>query len=171
MGQFTRRKHLETLRCAVATHQKHRPRLVGASEEKSDKQEFTYHSNVIQFKNLQVVWDAIIDKFRKARCTLAEQQTKLNKMQKVKARGQASVETKVFWVLKEIGVKLSSYHGGSFNGKDINNVMNNATHLFDAIAAIFKEGKRDGCLMSDANIDSMCLHFWEVYVCGMEHIC
>jgi hypothetical protein len=119
---------------------------------------------VIQLKNLQVVWDAIIDKLRKAHRTLVEQQTKLNKMQKVKARGQASVETKVFWVLKEIGVELSSYHGGSFNGKDIKKLMNNATHLFDAIAAIFKEGKRDGCLMSHADIKLMCLHFWEVYV-------
>ncbi len=85
-------------------------------------------------------------------------------MRNVKARGQASVEMKVFWVLKEIGVKLSSYHGGSFNGKDIKKVMNNATHLFDTITAIFKEGKRDGCLMSNADIDSMCLHFREVYV-------
>jgi hypothetical protein len=42
--------------------------------------------------------------------------------------------------------------------------MNNASHLFDAIAAIFKEGKREKCLMSDVDIDLMCLHFWEVYV-------
>jgi hypothetical protein len=48
-------------------------------------------------------------------------------MQKAKAGGQASVETKVFQVLKEIGVKLSSYHDGSFNGKDIKKVMNNAS--------------------------------------------
>jgi hypothetical protein len=148
----------KTLRHAVATHQKPRLQLVVASEEESNKREVTYHSNVIQLKNLQVVWDAIIDKLRKALRTLAEQQIKLNKMQ------QASVETKVFWVLKEIGVELSSYHGGSFIGKDIKKVMNNATHLFDAIAAIFKEGKRDGCLMSDTDIHSMCLHFWEVYV-------
>jgi hypothetical protein len=85
-------------------------------------------------------------------------------VQKVKARGQASVKTKVFWGLKEIGVKLSSYHGGRFNCKDVQKVMNNATHLFDAITAIFKEGKRDGCLMFDADIDSMRLHFQEVYV-------
>jgi hypothetical protein len=127
-----------TLRHAVATHQKHQPWLVAASEEESNKQEVTYHSNMIQLKNLQVVWDAIVDKLRKACRTLAEQQTLLKEMQNVKARGQASVEMKVFWVLKEIGVKLSSYHGESFNGKEIKKVMHNATHLFDAIAAIFK---------------------------------
>ncbi len=67
-------------------------------------------------------------------------------------------------MLKEIGVELSSYHGGSFNGKDIKKVMNNATYLFDMFAVIFKEGKREGCLLSDADINSMCLHFREVYV-------
>jgi hypothetical protein len=67
-------------------------------------------------------------------------------------------------VSKEIGVELSSYHGGSLNGKDIKKVMNNASHIFDQFAAIFKEGKREDCLLADANIDLMCLHFWEVYV-------
>ena len=42
--------------------------------------------------------------------------------------------------------------------------MNNASHIFDQFAAIFKEGKREECLLADADIDSMCLHFWEVYV-------
>ena len=67
-------------------------------------------------------------------------------------------------MLKEIGVELSSYHGGSLNGKDIKKVMNNASHIFDQFAAIFKGGKREECLLADADIDSMCLHFWEVYV-------
>ncbi len=67
-------------------------------------------------------------------------------------------------MLKEIGVELSSFHGGSFNGKDIKKVMNNATYLFDAFAVIFKEGKREGCLLSNADINSMCLPFREVYV-------
>jgi hypothetical protein len=59
-------------------------------------------------------------------------------------------------VLKDIGVELSSYHGGSLNGKDFKKVMN--------FVAIFKEGKREECLLADADIDLMCLHFWEVYV-------
>jgi hypothetical protein len=44
-------------------------------------------------------------------------------------------------VLKEIGVKLSSYHGGGLNGEDIKKVMNNASHIFDKFAAISKEGE------------------------------
>jgi hypothetical protein len=67
-------------------------------------------------------------------------------------------------VLIEIGVELRFYHGGSSNGKDIKKVMNNASHIFDKFAAILKEGKRKECLLSDADIKSMCLRFWEVYV-------
>jgi hypothetical protein len=76
-------------------------------------------------------------------------------MQQAKVRGQQSIETKVFKVLKEIGVELSSYHGGSLNGKDIKKVMNNAPHIFDQLAAIFKKGKRKECLLADADFDLM----------------
>ncbi len=44
-------------------------------------------------------------------------------------------------VLKEVGVELSSYHGGSLNGKDIKKVMNNACHIFDTFLIIFKGGE------------------------------
>jgi hypothetical protein len=40
-------------------------------------------------------------------------------MRQSKVREQQSIETKVFRVLKEIGDKLSSYHRGGLNGKDI----------------------------------------------------
>ena len=80
-------------------------------------------------------------------------------MRKGKVRQQWSIETKVFMVLLEIGVELNSYHGGSFNGKDIKKVMNNAMYLFDQFAAIFKERRREGCLLSHTDNDSMCLHF------------
>ena len=56
-------------------------------------------------------------------------------------------------------MKLSFYHGGSLNGKDIKKVTNNATHVFDQAADIFKEGKRPDCIMTDADIDALCLHF------------
>ncbi len=108
----------KTLQRAVTTHQKRR-RLIVASQEESDEREVTYHSNVIQLNKLQAFCDAIVNKLKKARCTLAKQQTKLNKMRKGKVRRQSSIKTKVFAVLKEITVELSSYHGGSFNGKDI----------------------------------------------------
>jgi hypothetical protein len=55
-----------------------------------------------------------------------------------------------------------SKHGGSLNGKDIKKVMNNASHIFDQLAAILKEGKRKDCLLSDDDIGLLCLHFREV---------
>ena len=146
---------------AVATHNKRR-RLVVALQD--DGQDDSYQSNVICLNELQRSRDAIANKLKKAHLAVANQQSKLNEMRKGKVRQQSSIETKVFAVLKEIGVELNSYHGGSFNGKDINKVMNNATYLFDQFAAIFKERRREGCLLSHADIDSMCLHFREVFV-------
>jgi hypothetical protein len=157
---------LKTLKRAVATHNK-RQRLVVASQD--DGREESYQSNVILLNKPQRSRDAITNKLKKgASLTLANQQSKLNEMRKGKVRQQSSIETKVFALLKEIGVELNSYHGGSFNGKDIKKVMNNATYLFDQFAAIFKERRREGCLLSHTEIDLMCLHFRKVLFCGME---
>ena len=134
------------------------------SSIKDEQQDATYTSNMIKLIPLQNFRDNMVNKLKKARCTLTDHQAKLKEMWKAKVRGQQSIETKVLKVLKEIGVELSSYHGGSLNGKDIKKVMNNASHFFDQFAAIFMGGKREECLLADADIDSMCLHFWEVYV-------
>ncbi|KAL7425409.1 hypothetical protein ACHAXH_000002, partial [Discostella pseudostelligera] len=42
--------------------------------------------------------------------------------------------------------------------------MHNASHIFDNFADIFKEGKRPNCLLSDEDIEQLCLHFREVFV-------
>ena len=62
-------------------------------------------------------------------------------------------------MLKDIGVELSFYHGASLNGKDIKKVMNNASHVFDCIAMVFKEGKRGDCLLLDAENRIVVLSF------------
>ena len=67
-------------------------------------------------------------------------------------------------VLKEIGVEISSYHGGSLNDKDIRKVMMNACYIFDTFAMIFKAGKRPNCILSDTNINALCMQFREVFV-------
>ena len=129
-----------------------------------EQQAVSYNSNMIKLGQLQKVRDGIVKKLEKARSKLTDQQTKLMEMRKSKVGQQDSIETKVFKVLKEVGVELSSYHGGSLNGKDIKKVMNNATHIFDKFAAIFKDGKRVNCQLTDTDIDQICLHFREVYV-------
>ena len=85
-------------------------------------------------------------------------------MRAAKGITEDSVDTKLFKVLKEIGVELSSYHGGSLNGKDIKKVMNNAGHIFDELAVIMKEGKRPDSILSDADVDALCVHFREVFI-------
>ena len=70
----------------------------------------------------------------------------------------------MFKLLKNVGVELSSYHGGSFNGKDIKKEMNNLAHIFDKLAVIMKEGKRPNSILSNSDVDTLCLHFWEVFV-------
>jgi len=50
------------------------------------------------------------------------------------------------------------------NGKDINKVRNNSAHIFDELTAIMKEGKRPNSILSNADVDALCLHFWEVFV-------
>ena len=70
----------------------------------------------------------------------------------------------MFKLLKNIGVELSSYHGGSLNGKDIKKVMNNTVHIFGELAAIMKEGKRPASIMFNADVNVLCLHFQELFV-------
>jgi len=67
-------------------------------------------------------------------------------------------------VLKKIGVEISSYHGGSLNDKDIRKVMMNACYIFDTFAMIFKAGKRPNCILSDTNINALCMQFREGFV-------
>ena len=105
-----------------------------------------------------------VEKLKKTHQTLTNQQNKLKAMRTAKVKEPDSIETKMFKVLKEIGVELSSYHGGSLNGKDIKKVMNNAVHVFTEFASIFRQGKRSNCQMTDEDIDALCLHFREVFV-------
>jgi hypothetical protein len=56
--------------------------LIVASKE--DEQEATYTFNMIELSSLQNFKDGIVNKLRKARRTLADQQTKLKEMQKNK---------------------------------------------------------------------------------------
>jgi hypothetical protein len=138
--------------------------MVASGEILNNKQESTHKTNESTLKELKDCHKRMVHKLDKARNTLADQQLKLKVMQTNKVKGQLSIETKVFKVLKDIGVELSSYHGGSLNGKDIKKVMNNASHVFKKFSLVFKEGKRDDCLLLDVEIESLCLHFCEVFV-------
>jgi hypothetical protein len=112
-----------------------------------------------EFRNREFV-----ENLSKARKMVMDQQLKLKTMRASKVKDQQSIETKIFNVLKEIGVELSSYHGGSLNGKDIRKVMTNACYIFDTFATIFMAGKRPNCMLSDANINALCMQFHQIFV-------
>jgi hypothetical protein len=105
-----------------------------------------------------------VDVLRKTHQKVSEQLYKLKKIQSVKVKEPDNIETKMFKVLKRIGVELCSYHSGSLNGKGIKKVMNNTTYIFDQLALIFQEGKRPSCLLSNPDIAALCLHFRGVFV-------
>jgi hypothetical protein len=105
-----------------------------------------------------------VDVLTKTHTKVTEQLDKLKQIRSAKVEAPNSIKTKMFQVLKTISVELNSYHGGSLNGKDIKKVMNNGTYVFDKLALILKEGKRPDCLLSDNDMDDVCLHFREVFV-------
>jgi hypothetical protein len=50
------------------------------------------------------------------------------------------------------------------NGNDIKKVLKNATLVFEKVAVILKEGRRQNCILSEEALNAMCLHFKEVFV-------
>ncbi len=144
----------------------------GVANNDVNKREQTH---ALEKTKLQALQDfckrTFVDKLQKARQTLADQQLKLKGMQSKKVKGWGSNETRMFNVLKEIRVELSSYHGGSLNGKDIKKVMNNATRIFDQVAGIFKEGKRPDCIMTMQTLTHCACIFEKYLFYGMEHFC
>jgi hypothetical protein len=104
------------------------------------------HLERLQVQDLR---NEIVQKLNKTHRKFVEQQSKLGELRRAKVRGEHSIKTKIFKVLKNIGIELSSYHGGSLTRKDIKKVMNNATHIFDEFAAVFRNGARVGCVLSN----------------------
>ena len=71
----------------------------------------------------------------------------------------------MFYVLRtKYGVKIQAYHGGTFNGKDIQKVMENASAIFTEFASILKANKRKGCELCHECIDALCARFSNLFV-------
>ncbi len=104
-----------------------------------------------------------VAKLEKAQRLHLDQQFELETMRILKVRTKGSIETKMLSVLKEIVVELGSYHEESMV-RTLKKVMNNACHIFDSLLTIFNGGKRPNCVLLDANIDTLCLQFREVFI-------
>ena len=108
-------------------------------------------------------------KLSKACKMVTDQQLRLKTMMSSKVKDQQSIETKIFKVLKEIGVELSSYHGGSLNGKDIRKVMMNACYIFDTFATILRRGRgQTACCQTPTSMLYAC-SFARYLFCGTGH--
>jgi len=110
------------------------------------------------------------EKISNARKMLMDQQLKLKTMRISKVKDQQSIETKIFKVLKEIGVELSSYHGGSLNGKDIRKVMTNACWIFLIYLRRFlRRGRgQTACCQTPTSMVYAC-SFARYLFCGTGH--
>jgi hypothetical protein len=104
---------------------------------------------------LNLLCNCLVEKLKKACRTLSDQQLKLKVMQTAKGKTEHNVETKMFKILKDIGIELSLYHGRSLNGKDIKKLMSNATYFFDEFTVIIKEGKRLDSILTKANLKAL----------------
>ena len=83
----------------------------------NEEEVIAHESNLKNLKKLQDLHTGIAEKLKRDHCTQAEQQSKLKEMHQAKVRGQHTIETKNFRVLKEIGIELGSYHGGGLKQK------------------------------------------------------
>jgi hypothetical protein len=83
----------------------------------------------------------------------------IKKFESARKKTNGSLESKLFAVLKVVGVELARYHGGSLIGKDVKRVMQHVDYIFDEFATILKNNKKSDCEMSDEDIDQMCQRY------------
>jgi hypothetical protein len=152
-------KQKTLMRVVAAYWRGHEIMLANINEEAN----LTHRANESLLADLNLYCTCLVKKLKKAGRTLSDQQLKLKVMQTAKGKKEHSIERKMFKTLKDIGVELSLFHGGSLNGKDIKKVMNNATYFFDELAVIIKAGNRPGSILSDTDVKAVCLHFREVF--------
>ncbi len=119
-------KQQGTLMRAVAAYSTQREMVLMNNNE---QEELIHRINESTLKDLNVHRNHLVQKLKRASRTLADQQLKLKAIETTKGKTEYSVETKMFNLLKNVGVALSSYHWGSLNGKDIKKVMNNSAHI------------------------------------------
>ena len=113
---------------------------------------------------MQVVRDEITNRLTKLRTYLREMKSKLVDFRKVRKSSGEGLESKMFKVLKEVGVELESYHGGSLNGKDIIKVADNCDYIFERFKSILIEGKKQGCELNDDDIRAKCDEFKRTFL-------
>jgi hypothetical protein len=130
-------KKQKTLLRVVAAYSRRREIMLANIDEEA---EVTHRANESLLADLNLNCTRLVENLKKARRTLSDQQLKLKVMQTAKGKKEHSVERKMLKTLKDIGIELSSYHGGLLTGKDIKKVMNNATYFLMSLLSSLKQG-------------------------------
>jgi hypothetical protein len=159
-------KNCKTLMKTVTTYCKRCDVMVASGEMLNNEQENTHMTNESTLKELKEFHNRMVHKLDKACKTLADQQLKLKAMGTNKVKGQLSIETKVFKELKDIGVELSSYHGGSLNGKDIKKVLPTYSTVFPLYS---RRGREMTACCRIRKLNRCVCIFVRCSFCGMEH--
>jgi hypothetical protein len=103
------KKQKTLMRAVVAYSRRHEIMLANINKEAK----VTHHANESFLVDLNLYYTSLVEKLKKACHTLSDQQLKLKVMQTAKGKKEHSVERKMFKMLKDIGIELSLYHGGS----------------------------------------------------------
>ena len=90
---------------AVATYSKRRKMVLMNNNE---QEELTHRINESTFKDLNVHHNCLVKKLKRARHTLVHQQLTLKAIETAKWKTEYSAETKMFKLLKNVGLELSS---------------------------------------------------------------
>ena len=102
------RKICKTLIRTDATYCKRCKVMLASGEMLSNEQESTHKTNQSKLKELTDFCDRFVKNLEKARDRLSAQHLKLKVIRTNKVKGQQSIETSMFKLLKDIGVELSS---------------------------------------------------------------
>ncbi len=121
---------------------------VNANVEIDDTNNPLPETEEAQHQRLQGVWDEMTKLIDNSNKRLKVLKGKMKEYRSATKKRPVSIESLLYDAMKEKGVEVQSYHGGSLTGKDIRKVMDNATELFDTFASILKKHKKEGCIFT-----------------------
>jgi len=117
---------------------------------------------------LKETWELLLAKFERGRKLVKAWNAIISQFESKRKKSDTGIESKLFAVMKLVGVELARYHGGKLIGKDVKRVMYHADYVFGEFAKILQQSKKEDCSMSDDDIENMCNKYARAFF-GTEH--
>ena len=105
---------------------------------------------------LKETWELLLAKFERGRKLVKAWNAIISQFESKRKKSDTGIESKLFAVMKLVGVELARYHGGKLIGKDVKRVMYHADYVFGEFTKILQQSKKEDCSMSDDDIENMC---------------